>query len=74
MLVQADVVSSTGIKRIVQSAVALSTSGKIDILVHNAGHGDDRYLEDIDEAFYEIQTNINMKGEWAPKLICGEVY
>jgi 3-oxoacyl-[acyl-carrier protein] reductase len=63
--IQADVVaSSTGSKRIVEAATALSSSGKVDILVHNAGHGDDRYLEEIDEDFYTLQTNVNMKGRF----------
>ena len=61
--VQASVTSPVGIEQIVKAATALSPSGKIDIIVHNAGHGDDRYLEDIDEKFYYTQTDINLKGE-----------
>ena len=61
--IQADVVdSSTQSQAIVEAATTLSQIGKIDILVHNAGHGDDRYLEEIDEDFYNLQTNINLKG------------
>src|SRR5258706_15456351 len=54
-LVHANVVSASDIKKLVEAAVALSASGKIDILVHNAGHGDDCFLEDITEEFYTTQ-------------------
>ena len=62
-LIHANVTSSEDIKKLVQAAVSLSQDGKIDILVHNAGHGDDAYLQDVTEDFYTMQTNINIKGE-----------
>jgi 3-oxoacyl-[acyl-carrier protein] reductase len=46
----------------VKTASQLSATQEINILVHNAGNGDDRYLADVDEEFYEMQTSINMKG------------
>jgi NAD(P)-dependent dehydrogenase (short-subunit alcohol dehydrogenase family) len=49
-------------KKIVGAATALSLDGKIDIVVHNAGHGDDCFLEDITEEFYRTQSDINLKG------------
>lgn len=62
-LIHADVASSEGIKKLIQAAVSLSEHRKIDILVHNAGHGDDAYLQDVTEDFYTMQTDINIKGE-----------
>lgn len=60
--VQASVVDKAGQQALVDAALQLSNSGHIDILVHNAGHGDDRYLPDITEEFYGMQTDINLKG------------
>ena len=61
--VQADVTSDAGQTALVDAAVKLSPGGKIDVLVHNAGDGDDCYLKDITEAFYYKQTDLNIKGE-----------
>lgn len=47
---------------LVKAALELGGKNEINILVHNAGHGDDCYLPDITEDFYQIQTDINMKG------------
>ena len=63
VLVHANVVGLSDTKKLVNAAVELSPSGTIDILVHNAGHGDDCFLEDITEDFYTTQTDINLKGE-----------
>jgi 3-oxoacyl-[acyl-carrier protein] reductase len=52
VLVHANVVSGTDIKKIIAAATALSLDGKIDILVHNVGRGDNCFLEDITEEFY----------------------
>ncbi|KAK4500007.1 hypothetical protein PRZ48_008193 [Zasmidium cellare] len=46
---------------LIQAAVELSPSRNIDILVHNAGNGDDRYLVDINEEFFDMQVGINLK-------------
>lgn len=72
VVVQADVVSTAGIDKLVQAAINLSPDGKIHILVHNAGHGDDRYLQDIDEDFYAVQTSINLKGQFSRGTSCSE--
>ena len=62
--VQANVTESTGQQALVDAALALSPSGRtIDIIVHNAGNGDDRYLQDITPDFYTMQMDINVKGE-----------
>lgn len=61
-LVQADVSKISDLQKLVDAAVALSESGKIDLLIHNAGNGDDRYLADMTEDFYEFQSDINLKG------------
>lgn len=47
---------------LIDAALAISESGKIDILVHNAATGDDCYLEEMTEEFYEAQTDVNLKG------------
>jgi 3-oxoacyl-[acyl-carrier protein] reductase len=41
--------------------------GKIDMLVHNAGYGDDCFLKDITEEFYTTQSDINLKGGELPQ-------
>lgn len=46
----------------VKEALATSPNHQINILVHNAGHGDDRYLMDIGEEFYQAQIGTNLKG------------
>lgn len=62
-LVQADVSKVPDLQKLVDAAVALSDTGKIDILIHNAGNGDDRFLADMTEEFYEFQSDINLKGK-----------
>lgn len=61
-LVQANVALLSDLKKLVEAAVAISEAGKIDILVHNAATGDDCYMEDMTEEFYESQTDVNLKG------------
>jgi 3-oxoacyl-[acyl-carrier protein] reductase len=62
VLVHANVASGPDIKKIIAAAITLSLDGKIDTLVHNAGHGDDSFLEEITEEFYTMQSDINLKG------------
>lgn len=62
-LVQANVALLPDLKKLVEAALTVSESGKIDILVHNAATGDDCYMEDMTEEFYESQTNVNLKGQ-----------
>lgn len=61
-LVQANVAKVGDLGKLVDAAIELSEGGKIDILVHNAGSGDDCYLADMTESFYESQSDINLKG------------
>ncbi|KAI1618036.1 putative short-chain dehydrogenase [Exophiala viscosa] len=58
--VHASVVDKVGQQALIDAALKLG-SGHIDILVHNAGNGDDRYLTDITEEFYDMQMDINLK-------------
>lgn len=61
-LVQANVALVSDLKKLVDAAVSISSTGKIDILIHNAGNGDDCYLADMTEEFYGLQSDINLKG------------
>ncbi|PSN61717.1 putative short-chain dehydrogenase [Corynespora cassiicola Philippines] len=58
-IIWADAVTSGGQEALVKAA--LDFGGAIDILVHNAGNGDDCYLQDVTEKFYEAQTDVNIK-------------
>jgi len=62
-LVQANVGIISELERLVEAALALSETGKLDILVHNAASGDDAFLEDMTEEFFDTQTAINLKGK-----------
>ena len=62
VLVQANVALLSDLKKLVEAALTVSESGRIDILVHNAATGDDCYMEDMTEEFYEAQTDVNLKG------------
>jgi 3-oxoacyl-[acyl-carrier protein] reductase len=61
-LVQVNVSLLPDLKKLVEAALTISESGKIDILVHNAATGDDCYMEDMTEKFYQAQTDVNLKG------------
>ncbi|KAE9370475.1 NAD(P)-binding protein [Stipitochalara longipes BDJ] len=60
-LVQANFAHLSDLKRLVEAALTISENGKIDILVHNAASGDDCYMEDMTEEFYQSQTDVNLK-------------
>jgi hypothetical protein len=60
--VQTNISSSHGRQKLVDAAIAAGAGRNIDILVHNAGNGDDRYLEDLDEDFFDMQIGLNVKG------------
>lgn len=62
VVVQANMAVMGDLSKLVDGALALSQTGKIDILVHNAATGDDCYMEDMTEEFYEAQTDVNLKG------------
>ncbi|KAK6837546.1 hypothetical protein RU639_001636 [Aspergillus parasiticus] len=61
LLVQADITSATDRQTLIDAAVEASPNKSIDILVHNAGNGDDCYLKDISEEFFETLVNVNLK-------------
>lgn len=60
IVVQADVGSVADNKRLVDEA--LRAFGRIDSVVLNAGHMDNRVLADVDEADYDRHFNTNVKG------------
>ncbi|TVY51777.1 putative hydroxyacylglutathione hydrolase [Lachnellula cervina] len=59
--VQANVADMSDLQKLVDAALILSENRKVDIVVHNAATGDDCYLEDMTERFYEDQTDANLK-------------
>ncbi|KAK0653803.1 L-xylulose reductase [Lasiodiplodia hormozganensis] len=61
LAVRADVAVAADRQRLVDAALTLSPSKHIDMLVHNAGNGDDRYLVDLDEDFFDMQMDLNLK-------------
>ncbi|KAL2075633.1 hypothetical protein VTL71DRAFT_576 [Oculimacula yallundae] len=57
-VVQANVAIFADLKKIIDAALAVSEHGKIDIFVHNAATGDDCFLEDMTEEFYQAQMDM----------------
>jgi len=68
-VVQCDVSIMGDLQKLVDGALSISENGKIDILVHNAATGDDCYLADMTEKFYENQTNANLKGQIVSRIL-----
>ena len=64
-IVQANVAGLGDLKTIIDAALAVSETGNNDLLVHNAATGDDCFLEDMTEEFYQAQTDVNLKGSSA---------
>ena len=62
-IVKANVGHFDDLKKLVDGAISISENGKIDILVHNAATGDDCFLEDLTEQFFQKQTDVNLKGD-----------
>lgn len=62
-LVQANMAVYGDLQKLVDAALTLSDVGEINILVHNAATGDDCFLEDMTEEFYQTQTDVNLKGK-----------
>jgi NAD(P)-dependent dehydrogenase (short-subunit alcohol dehydrogenase family) len=52
--------SVAGIKQTVPKAIA--DLGGLDVLVNNAGRGDDCLIDDIDEAYWDSMLDLNLKG------------
>ncbi|KAF4811255.1 L-xylo-3-hexulose reductase [Colletotrichum siamense] len=61
-LCQADVSKLADIPKIVDSALSISPTGKIDILIHNAAQGNEANLVDTTPEFYERHFDTNVKG------------
>ncbi|KAL6886782.1 putative short-chain dehydrogenase [Trichoderma evansii] len=59
---QADMSQLDQIPRIVDAALKISPSGKIDILIHNAAQGSEANLVDTTEEFYTRHFDANVKG------------
>ncbi|KAF4308535.1 hypothetical protein GTA08_BOTSDO03653 [Botryosphaeria dothidea] len=59
---QADVSKLDEIPRLVDSALQISQTGKIEILIHNAAQGNEANLVDTAEDFYNRHFDTNVKG------------
>ncbi|KAL0938626.1 L-xylulose reductase 1 [Colletotrichum truncatum] len=62
ILCQADVSKLADIPKLVESALKISPSGKIDILIHNAAQGNEANLVDTTPEFYDRHFDTNVKG------------
>ncbi|PIA93866.1 Short-chain type dehydrogenase/reductase [Cercospora beticola] len=60
--VQGSVVHAADRSKLVDAALALSSTAHIDLLVHNAANGDDRLLANVDEAFFDELVSVNLRG------------
>ncbi|QKX57863.1 uncharacterized protein TRUGW13939_04983 [Talaromyces rugulosus] len=61
-LCQASVANVNDIPKIVDAALRLSQTGKIDILIHNAALGVDANLEDVTQELFQTHFDTNVKG------------
>ncbi|KAF7548698.1 hypothetical protein G7Z17_g6884 [Cylindrodendrum hubeiense] len=59
---QASVANIKDIPKLVQSALELSESGKIEILIHNAALGVDANLDEVTEDLFATHFDTNVKG------------
>ncbi|PLB49688.1 NAD(P)-binding protein [Aspergillus steynii IBT 23096] len=62
VLCRSDVSKPEGIKPLVDAALAISTTGKIEILIHNAAQGLEANLVDTTPEFYDTHFDCNVKG------------
>ncbi|RAL07881.1 SDR family NAD(P)-dependent oxidoreductase [Aspergillus homomorphus CBS 101889] len=46
-----------------------SPQDTIDILIHNAADGEDRFLEDVTGEFFNKMTDLNLKGVYDPRVV-----
>lgn len=60
--VRADLQSLADIESLAATANSTGKNKGVDILVHNAGNGQERKLELVTEEFYDLQMNTNVKG------------
>ncbi|KAJ5585643.1 hypothetical protein N7450_005430 [Penicillium hetheringtonii] len=61
-LCQASVANVNELSKIVDAALQLSKSGKIEILVHNAALGVDANLDEVTEELFQTHFDTNVKG------------
>ncbi|PLB46241.1 putative short-chain dehydrogenase [Aspergillus steynii IBT 23096] len=59
--VKADITAVMDRQGLVDTAVKASPSGLIDMVVHNAGDGEDSYLSDVTPEFFEKLVGVNLK-------------
>ncbi|KAL4884564.1 NAD(P)-binding protein [Aspergillus karnatakaensis] len=62
VVVQADVGQISEAPKLVEAALQISSSGKIEILIHNAAQGNEAPLTETTESFYDSHFNTNVKG------------
>ncbi|RSL76555.1 hypothetical protein CEP51_009847 [Fusarium floridanum] len=62
ILCQADVSKLEEIPKLIEAALKISTTGKIEILIHNAAQGNEANLVDTTEDFYTRHFDANVKG------------
>ncbi|KAF5557605.1 short-chain dehydrogenase reductase SDR [Fusarium napiforme] len=62
IVVQADVSKTAKIPKLIDTALKISSTGKIEILIHNAAQGNEASLVDTTEEFYTRHFDANVKG------------
>ncbi|KAI8720036.1 hypothetical protein NCS52_00447900 [Fusarium sp. LHS14.1] len=62
VICQASVSTMKDIPKIVESALQLSQTGKIEILIHNAALGVDANLDEVTEELFQTHFDTNVKG------------
>ncbi|KAL6246511.1 hypothetical protein RBB50_006748 [Rhinocladiella similis] len=60
--VQADVSKPTEHEKLVTAALGISTTGKIEVIVHNAALGEEANLQDITGEFFDKHFDCNVRG------------
>jgi NAD(P)-dependent dehydrogenase (short-subunit alcohol dehydrogenase family) len=63
-----DLSSVAGVKTTVSAAIA--DLGGLDVLVNNAGRGDDRPIDGLDEEYWQIMIDLNLKGAFFTAQAC----
>lgn len=71
VLVQADVSTDAGAKKLIDEAVNIF--GTIDILINNAGVGIARSIHDTDEVLWDKQINTNLKSAFLCSKYASEI-
>ncbi|KAI9901381.1 hypothetical protein N3K66_003198 [Trichothecium roseum] len=61
IVVQADITVTSELRKLVDAALELTTTGKIEILIHNAALGVDANLEEVTEPLYASHFDTNVK-------------